>query len=80
MNLKVKHKKKSSLQLRLTLAFCITSIIPLILMNIFSYYNTSNIVRDNVQELTRVNLLQTASSLDVWLESYEDYSLSDIYE
>lgn len=72
MNLKVKHKKKSSLQLRLTLAFCITSIIPLILMNIFSYYNTSNIVRDNVQELTRVNLLQTASSLDVWLESYED--------
>ena len=41
-------------------------------MNIFSYYNTSNIVRDNVQELTRVNLLQTASSLDVWLESYKD--------
>ena len=72
MDLKVKHKKKSSLQLRLTLAFCITSIIPLILMNIFSYYNTSNIVRDNVQELTRVNLLQTASSLDVWLESYKD--------
>lgn len=71
MNLKVKHKK-SSLKLRLILAFCITSIIPLILMNIFSYYNTSSIVRDNVQELTRVNLLQTASSLDVWLESYED--------
>lgn len=70
---------------RLIGAFCITSIIPIIILNLFSYYNTSNIVRDNARELTHANLLQTKSSLDVWLESYEDilfqiYTDDDIVE
>lgn len=67
----VKNRKRS-LKVRLIQAFFITSILPIVLINIFSYFNTSSIVRDNVRELTRDNLQQTRSSLDVWLESYED--------
>lgn len=68
----MKDKKKKSLKIHLLGAFCLTSIIPIVLVNLFAYMNTSNIVRDNVQELSYSNLLQTKSSLDVWLESYED--------
>lgn len=67
-----KYRRKTSLKTRLILSFVITSIIPIILFNLFSYYNTSGIVRDNVDELTQMNVKQTRTSLDVWLDSYED--------
>lgn len=66
------HRGKTSLKTRLISAFVITSIIPIILLNLFSYYNTSGIVRDNVNELTQMNVAQTRASLDVWMDSYED--------
>lgn len=68
---KVKNRR-TSLTTRLILAFIGTSIIPIILYNMFSYFNTASIVKENVQELTQANLNQAASSLDVWIESYED--------
>lgn len=79
------NTRKKSLKARLLRAFLITSIIPVVLVNLFLYFNTSNIVRDNVTELTRANLQQTRSSLNVWLESYEDilfqiYTDDDIVE
>ncbi len=61
-----------SMKSRLTMAFVITSIVPILLINIFSYYNTSKLVEENVENMTRANLQQTKVSLDVWLESYED--------
>lgn len=65
-------RKRTKLQTRLILAFLITSMIPLIVVNIFLYYNTSGIVRSNVDELAAANLDQTRSGLDIWLESYQD--------
>lgn len=65
-------RKRTKLQTRLILAFLITSMIPLIVVNIFLYYNTSGIVRNNVDELAAANLDQTRSGLDIWLESYQD--------
>lgn len=65
-------RKRTKLQTRLILAFLITSMIPLIVVNIFLYYNTSGIVRNNVDELAVANLDQTRSGLDIWLESYQD--------
>lgn len=50
----------------------ITSIIPIILVNLFLYKNTSKIVNDNASDWIHENLKQTRSSLEVWLESYED--------
>lgn len=64
--------KKTSLKIRLLEAFILTSILPVILVNLFLFYNTSGIIQKNIQELTCSNLLQTRQSLDVWIESYED--------
>lgn len=74
-----------SMKSRLTMAFVITSIIPILLINIFSYYNTSALVEQNVENMTKANLQQTKVSLDLWLESYEDilfqiYTNDDIVE
>ncbi|WP_394921468.1 sensor histidine kinase [uncultured Robinsoniella sp.] len=62
----------NSLKARLIGAFIVTSIIPILIIAIFSYVNTSHIVRDNAVELTHVNLQQTKSSLDMLVDSYED--------
>lgn len=64
--------KRVSLKSRLIMAFLITSIIPFILINLFAYYNTEGIVRENVDELATANLNQTKNGLDIWLDSYED--------
>lgn len=53
-------------------AFLVLSVIPLLLVNIVYYYNTSKLVQQNVESMTRANLEQTRVSLDVWLDSYED--------
>ncbi len=52
--------------------FLALSVTPILLVNIFYYYNTSKLVQRNVESMTRANLEQTRVSLDVWLDSYED--------
>lgn len=63
---------RKSIRTRLITAFVVTSFLPIALMNIVSYYNTSRLVRQNVEGMTNANLEQTRVSLDVWLDSYED--------
>lgn len=63
---------RKSIKTKLVTAFVLTSIIPILLVNIVYYYNTSKLVRQNVESMTKANLEQTRVSLDVWLESYED--------
>lgn len=65
-------KKRKSLGFKLMLSFVITSIIPIVLMNLFSYYNTTGIVRDNMGEMTEYNLHQTQSSVNTNVEAYRD--------
>lgn len=65
-------RKRKSLGFKLILPFVITSIIPIVLMNLFSYYNTTGIVRDNITEMTEYNLNQTQSSVNTYVESYRD--------
>lgn len=66
------EEKKRSLVLQLVFAFVITSIIPIILINIFSYYNISKTVRDNNFAMMEYSLNRTKNMLDISLESYED--------
>ena len=66
------NSKKKSFKYRLILYFCLISITPIIIMNIISYYNTSNTVQRNVDELTDINLAQTKSNINIVLTSYED--------
>ncbi len=63
---------KKSFKYRLIVYFCLISIIPIIVMNLVSYYNTSNLVQDNVDELTDINLAQTQNNVNIVLSSYED--------
>lgn len=63
---------RKSIRTRLIMAFVVTSFLPIALVNIISYYNTSRLVRQNVESMTNANLEQTKVSLDVWLDSYED--------
>ncbi|MCI9134540.1 MAG: sensor histidine kinase [Lachnospiraceae bacterium] len=63
---------RKSIRIRLVTAFIVTSVIPILFVNVISYYNTSRLVQQNVESMTRANLEQTRVSLDVWLDSYED--------
>lgn len=63
---------KKSFKYRLIVSFCLISIIPIIVMNIISYYNISTIVQKNVDELTDINLAQTKNNIKTVLSSYED--------
>ncbi len=63
---------RKSIKIRLVTAFILTSVIPILFVNIISYYNTSILVQQNVESMTEANLEQTRVSLDVWLDSYED--------
>lgn len=63
---------RKSIRNQLVTAFIITSVIPILLVNILYYYNTSKLVQKNVEGMTKANLEQTKVSLDVWLDSYED--------
>lgn len=53
-------------------AFLALSVVPILLVNIVYYYNTSRLVQQNVESMTKANLEQTRVSLDVWLDSYKD--------
>lgn len=63
---------KKSIKIRLITIFIITSVIPILVINILSYYNTSRLASENIESMTKSNLQQTKVSLDVWLDSYED--------
>ena len=63
---------KMSLKKQLIIAFLVTSIIPIILVNLIFYHNISGIVKENVQEMIQSNLLKTKENMDIWIDSYED--------
>lgn len=73
--MKMINLDRKSIKIKLVTAFVITSIIPILLVNIIYYYNTSKLVQQNVESMTKANLEQTKVSLDVWLDSYEDILL-----
>ena len=66
---------RKSIRTRLIMAFVVTSFLPIALVNIVAYYNTSRLVRQNVESMTNANLEQIRVSLDVWFNSYEDILL-----
>lgn len=61
-----------SLKNKLLLSFIFVSIIPLLLAQTFSYYNSAISMKRKINDLIHFNLVQTAKSLDTTLTSYED--------
>lgn len=64
--------KKISLRKKLIGLFVLTSTIPIILLSLFAFYNTSSILRKNTEMLTNTNLKQIDDNMQIWLEAYED--------
>lgn len=64
--------KKTSLKTRLISIFLITSILPIIVLEIFSFVNISRTLRENMQMMTMSNLGQLDNNLNICLDSYED--------
>lgn len=64
--------KKQSLRSKLIRIFCITSMIPIMVLSLYSYYNISRTLKNNTRELTNVSLEQIDNNLNIRLEAYED--------
>ena len=64
--------KKTSIKTRLMTLFIITSIIPIIVVEFFSFVNISRTLRENMQIMSHSNLGQLDNNLNLGLESYED--------
>lgn len=64
--------KKISLRRKLIRLFGITSIIPILILSFFSYYNISHTLKENTRKLTNNSLKQIDDNLQIWMDSYED--------
>lgn len=64
--------KRKSLAIQLVMSFIVTSIIPIVLINLMSYYSTVQIVNENNIDLMEYNLNRTKTALEISIESYED--------
>lgn len=70
--MKLFQYKRNSLKTQLTNVFLIVSIVPILITSLVSYFNSSKLVKENTDTLITNNLMQTKSSLEIWMDSYED--------
>ncbi|EMS69729.1 cache domain-containing sensor histidine kinase [Ruminiclostridium cellobioparum] len=64
--------KKMSFKSKLIFSFIFVSIIPMLLVQSISYFNTTSAMKENVNELITYNLAQTEKNLNTTLNSYMD--------
>ncbi|MBR6397159.1 MAG: histidine kinase [Lachnospiraceae bacterium] len=64
--------RKASLRKRLIVLFALTSVLPILLLGLFSYYNIHKGLRENTEIMTKNNLAQVDNNLNIFIESYED--------
>ena len=64
--------QKTSLRKRLIILFTAVSIVPILILELYSYYNIRKGLRENTEIMTGSSLLQVDNNLNIWLESYED--------
>lgn len=64
--------QKISLRKKLIRLFISTSILPIIILGVVSFFNITHALRENMEIMSKNNLQQTDNNLNIWLESYED--------
>jgi two-component system sensor histidine kinase YesM len=67
-----KGMKKTSLRNRLIGMFILTSMLPILILGFFSYFNISRTLSDNTQLMTMSSLKQLDNNLNISLDAYED--------
>ena len=68
----MKQSKRISLWRKIISIFILTSTIPIILLCLFTLYNTSDVLKKNTETLMQNSLKQLNDNLDIQLEAYED--------
>jgi len=63
---------KRSFKYRLIVSFCLLSIMPVIIIQVVSYYNIAGKLQRKIDELENTNLLQTRKTIRTNLDFYED--------
>ena len=63
---------KRSFRYRLIVSFCILSIMPVIVLQVVSYYTTADKLQKKIDVLENVNLVQTRKTIRTKLDFYED--------
>lgn len=63
---------KRSLKHRLIVSFCVLSIVPVIIMQVVSYYNIAGKLQKKIDALENINLVQTCKIVRTNLDFYED--------
>ncbi len=71
-------KSKHSFKFQLIMSFVLISILPLLIIQTISTYVMTESMRENIDEIISLNLLQTRKSLELSLSGYEDF-LYQIY-
>ena len=64
--------KKRSFKYRLIVSFCILSIMPVIILQIVSYYDIAGNLQKKIDALENINLVQTRKIIRTNLDFYED--------
>lgn len=65
-------RKKLSLRLKLLVYFGILTTVQVLVLLTYSALHVTQLLRDNIENLTQVNLEQTAKNLNLSFESYRD--------
>jgi two-component system sensor histidine kinase YesM len=71
-SLPFKKFEQLSLKRKLLLSFLVVSIIPILLVQTFSYYNSTISMKTKINDLIHFNLVQTAKIIDNTLATYKD--------
>jgi len=65
-------KRGISFRNKLMISFLLVSLIPMLAVQMVSYYVSSKAMNNKINDLVQVNLLQTSKNLDTSLQAYED--------
>jgi two-component system sensor histidine kinase YesM len=57
---------------KLILSFIFVSLLPILIVQVISYYVSNEAMKDKINVLVQSNLLQTSKNLDTSIEAYED--------
>lgn len=66
------HLTSASLRTQLITLVCLVTLIPFAVGQWLSYRQTAAVIRENMDEQTRLNFQQMEKTLDATLASYED--------
>lgn len=70
--MEITHKRSISFRNKLMISFLLVSLLPLLAVQMVSYYVSTEAMKTKINDLVRVNLLQTSKNLDTSLQAYRD--------